>query len=277
MVTEWPKSYVRVITNRKKQRFAANNKNGSAQQLPYARKGIALNAMTNQSPRFRTHEECQILTCLITRSASRWSTSATPRRVAAGERLIDPATPPDQVFRVLSGAVQMLRVSPEGNETDLGLAKPGDWFGQFCFCADREERHDLLAFATRSSEVWEVQYDTFRMLLQQEPGLIENSLELLCAKIVDSQRLGKRLAIADGRRRMAALLLDLTEGHEHDQSIELSHEELAGMAGLSRPFVSVVLGEFRETGLVQYRRKGPLQVHRKALEQFFTSDTLPSL
>ncbi|MFN2394020.1 MAG: helix-turn-helix domain-containing protein, partial [Pyrinomonadaceae bacterium] len=47
------------------------------------------------------------------------------------------------------------------------------------------------------------------------------------------------------------------------------HDELAQMAAMSRPHVTVTMGRLRRRGLVRYERSGPLVVDVEALAKYF--------
>ena len=66
--------------------------------------------------------------------------------------------------------------------------------------------------------------------------------------------------------RLGALSARGCRGAQRDTvTLSLSHNELAKMAGMSRPHVTVTLGRLRRRGLVRYRREGPLRVDVPAL------------
>ena len=48
--------------------------------------------------------------------------------------------------------------------------------------------------------------------------------------------------------------------------LQLTHADLAKLAGLSRAHVSIMMSRLRDKGLVQYGRSTPLQVNMRALE-----------
>jgi Mn-dependent DtxR family transcriptional regulator len=47
--------------------------------------------------------------------------------------------------------------------------------------------------------------------------------------------------------------------------VSVSHNELAQLAGMNRPHVTVTMGRLRRRGLVQYDREGPVRVDAASL------------
>ena len=77
----------------------------------------------------------------------------------------------------------------------------------------------------------------------------------------------KILACNDARERLARLLLHLARPktlagtqQREEAVLGVTHSDIAAMAALSRPHVSVLMNEFRARRLVWYHRTGPLRV-----------------
>jgi CRP-like cAMP-binding protein len=74
---------------------------------------------------------------------------------------------------------------------------------------------------------------------------------------------------------LARLLLQVAKAkgapsskHPGEVMLVLNHEELALMAAMSRPHVSVTMGKLRKLGLVDYARDTPLRVKLEAITAF---------
>jgi Mn-dependent DtxR family transcriptional regulator len=51
-------------------------------------------------------------------------------------------------------------------------------------------------------------------------------------------------------------------------TVSASHNELAQLAGMSRPHVTVTMGRLRRRELVQYEREGLVRVHVSSLTEY---------
>lgn len=81
----------------------------------------------------------------------------------------------------------------------------------------------------------------------------------------------------DAEERLERVLLHIatTRGKSSDESegqtvLPVSHDELAQMAAMSRPHVTVTMGKLRRRGLVNYERNKPLTVDTEALSIYLT-------
>ncbi|MEJ7713605.1 MAG: helix-turn-helix domain-containing protein [Pyrinomonadaceae bacterium] len=59
---------------------------------------------------------------------------------------------------------------------------------------------------------------------------------------------------------------------EADAKLNVSHDDLARMAAMSRPQVTLTLNNFRRRRLVHYERGRPLMVHVAALRAYLTGE-----
>ncbi|HEY1306753.1 MAG TPA: Crp/Fnr family transcriptional regulator [Vicinamibacterales bacterium] len=206
--------------------------------------------------------------------------STRAKRYPDGALIWDSSDLPDRIFRLRSGCVQILGLEADGSEHLYRVVKPGEMFGEMCFCAHRQEPHDSEARSVGPSDVWAVSYDAFAEQLRSEPGLVDAVLQTLCARVSDAEQRVKMLVHHDARERLARLLVHLAErrvdGARADVvgvSLTISHASLAAMAALSRPHVSLLIIEFRRRGLVSYQRGGPLLVNvEKLLRRFNLRD-----
>jgi CRP-like cAMP-binding protein len=77
------------------------------------------------------------------------------------------------------------------------------------------------------------------------------------------QRLGRlllRLATSRGRKGRS--------GRRDTVTVSVSHHELAQLAGMSRPHVTVTMGQLRRRELVRYQREGLVRVEVSSLTDY---------
>jgi CRP-like cAMP-binding protein len=85
------------------------------------------------------------------------------------------------------------------------------------------------------------------------------------------------LAYRGAEERLGRVLLHIaaTRGKPSDTVsgqtvLPVSHGELAQMAAMSRPHVTVTMGKLRRRGLVNYERNKPLTIDAEALSIYLT-------
>jgi CRP-like cAMP-binding protein len=163
--------------------------------------------------------------------------------------------------------VHIVAVSAAGQEHLYRAVVPGELFGEICFCAHRHEPHGTVARCLGRSEVWATSYDDFRRSIRDDASLADSVIQTFCARVSEAEQRVQILACRDARERLARLLLHLAvtkspPGAEpgEETALTITHSDLAAMAALSRPHVSVLMTEFRGRRLVSYGRSGPLRV-----------------
>lgn len=240
---------------------------------------------------FSTHDACEALGAAVvdTTLSELGSVHARRRHYPSGSAIWQPSDLPDRVFRLQSGRVHILIVTAEGEEQLYRAVAPGELFGEMCFCAHRHEPHGSVARSLGRSEVWATSYEDFRRIVRDDASLIDAVLQTFCTRVGAAEERARMLACRDARERLARLLVQLAHAKpRHDAAraatrgiapgaardeaaaLTLTHADLAAMAALSRPHVSVLMTEFRDRGFVSYGRAGPLRVRtarlRKALK-----------
>jgi len=153
---------------------------------------------------------------------------------------------------------------------------PGEPFGELCFCAPQKRLYrETYARAVVESEAGEVKLTDFMDYLQSDREALVNLVFIYCVRLSDAQHRLEALAQRGAVERLGRLLLHLanTRGIASDENAEevilsVSHDELAKMAAMSRPHVTVTMGALRRRGLVGYGRNRPLVVNVEALAKY---------
>jgi CRP-like cAMP-binding protein len=106
-------------------------------------------------------------------------------------------------------------------------------------------------------------------------------IQTFCARETDAEQRRQIHACRDARERLARLLLHLPATKrppgadpDKDTALTITHADLASMAALSRPHVSVLMTEFRVRRLVSYGRTGPLRIATMRLQRALDDDRL---
>ncbi|MGQ9896318.1 MAG: Crp/Fnr family transcriptional regulator [Acidobacteriota bacterium] len=196
-------------------------------------------------------------------------------RVVSGEReyhrnetiyhLDDPA---DHIFYILSGSVKITRVSDDGKEKIISIHRAGEIFGELCFCEVDDRRSDQ-AVAMEATRVLAIRVYDFLAMLRENPKALLDMLSLFCKRLSEAQQQIETLAFDNTTRRLARVLLKSSSDSGLER-LRLTHEELAQMVGTSREIITTIMNQFREEGLIDYRRS-EVSPHVEKLRQFLVT------
>ncbi len=231
-------------------------------------------------PPLSDHRDCEILTGLTVENVPRDSSLGRARSYRKGGTIWQPDDRSDSIFFLLSGQIVVIVSDRSGREVVLAVIEAGEPFGELCFCAPKKHfLRETYARAVVKSEVLEIKLDDFMNYLQENRDALQAFTFTFCSRLSDCQRRIEFLAYRGAEERLGRLLLHLaaTRGKPSDPQpgqtlLPISHGELAQMAAMSRPHVTVTMGKLRGRGLVQYNRNSPLTVDVEALNNYLTGE-----
>ena len=160
----------------------------------------------------------------------------------------------EMVYFIESGQIKLLLLSPEGKECLLAIHGNGDVFGELCL-AGLGARHET-ATAMKETKLKRMPCSQFFARLSRD-SLFEGFVRYLAVRVADQQQVIANLVTVDSEQRLGQTLLQLarTLGKKDPRSIrielKISHEELSGMVGTTRPRVSFFMQRFRNLGLIE--------------------------
>ena len=110
--------------------------------------------------------------------------------------------------------------------------------------------------ALEDSYICEASADEFLRIMSSHPLLAARVTIAMARQILRLERQLEQLAFQEVPARVAEVLLQLAEDNGGQLPAQLTHEELAKLAGTTRATVTKVLSEFAEEGIVEvgYRR-----------------------
>jgi CRP/FNR family transcriptional regulator, cyclic AMP receptor protein len=182
------------------------------------------------------------------------------RRFAKGEVIFHEGDPGDTLHLLAKGRVSVRLTTSLGDVTALRIISPGGWFGELALLCPAPRVATIVALEPVETLV--VHRDQIAELRQSSPGFEHVLAEALVAEV-------RRLSIAllealfvpvDKRvLRRVAELATLYGGGEGPAVIPLTQEEVAQLAGTTRPTVNKVLQMAAGEGLLSLRR-GQIEV-----------------
>ena len=181
--------------------------------------------------------------------------AATARQFARGDVVFHEGEPGESLHLVRSGRLAVHVSTPAGDSATLSVQSPGDAFGELALLGGRHLRTATVV-ALEASETLALSRAAFDSLRHTHPA-IERVLEEALARRVEvlSQALLEALYVPVDQRVVRRLVdLAATYGGEVVASspvvIPITQDDLAGMAGTTRPTTNQVLQRLADEGVL---------------------------
>ncbi len=227
------------------------------------------------------HRDCQTLTELTIDHLPHDGSLGRLLRYRKDSFVWQPDDIQDKIYFLQNGQIAILFGDPEGREVVLQMVEVGKPFGELCFCGKYKLRGSL-ARAVAPSEAVAVSLADFMDYMQTNREVLAALVWTYCVRLADSQRRVEILAKRGAEERLGHLLLHLalTQEQKYGElpgeivtvTISMSHNELAQMAAMSRPHVTVTMNKLRARGFVNYGRNSPLMIDVRALRKHLTGE-----
>jgi len=178
-----------------------------------------------------------------------------------------------RLYFVESGEVKIILPSATGRDFLLDVIGPAGVFGESCFTGRRERIESAI---TREKTILKtIAYSDMLPLLRQH-SLYEPLVRHLTHRIDDLETRIADMATLNSEMILAKALLRLARDEEGGGIVQLRHrisqEELAQIAGTTRPRVTRFMRRFRTLGLVEWDTDRLLTVHVDRIGQFLEKE-----
>jgi CRP/FNR family transcriptional regulator, cyclic AMP receptor protein len=180
-------------------------------------------------------------------------TSGTVRRYEKGEILMRQGDPGSHVLLLAAGRVKIARIDSEGNELLLAVRGVGDIVGELAVLGGARRSATVTALVPCITYV--LTSASFLRIIR-DARVEETLLRYVIARHRESDDARAELAGLPAIQRVARVLLRFAAvaGGEFPD-LDLSQEELAAAAGLSRASVTAALATLRQRDLVATSRR----------------------
>lgn len=155
------------------------------------------------------------------------------------------------------GRVAIRVATPDGESATLTIVAPGDVFGEMALLR-RSSTRTASAVALEPVTTLSIEHDAFARLCAEQPSVERLLVGILAARV---ERLSRHLTEAlylSVDKRVMRRLLELSHIYgpvgAGTVSIPLTQEDLAGLAGTTRPTVNSVLRQLQDAGVVALSR-----------------------
>jgi CRP/FNR family transcriptional regulator, cyclic AMP receptor protein len=225
------------------------------------------------TPKFPHHRDCEALTGITLDHLPRDGSLGRVKRFAKGAYLWHPDDAADRIYFLRKGRVVVMTAKPDERPVVLRTIDPEQPFGELCLCSVRTGIRGTSARAAVDSEAFEIKLTNFLGYLHQNRAALDALMFTLCLRLTDAEHRIEVMAHRGAEQRLGRLLLRLATSRGRKMrrstiSVSVSHNELAQLAGMSRPHVTVTMGRLRRRALVEYEREGLVRVDVASLTDY---------
>lgn len=157
------------------------------------------------------------------------------------------------LYFINKGKIKTFRSNEHGKELITGLHKDGDFIGYLALL--EETSYSESAMALEDSEIYLIPRDDFFSLIYKNSDVSKKFIRILSDNLSEKEEQLVKLAYNSVRKRVAEALVTLQNRYHKDTeknfSINISREDLGGIAGTSTESAIRTLSDFKEEKLVE--------------------------
>ena len=172
--------------------------------------------------------------------------------IKKGEPLFEEGEMINGVYCVKDGVCKMTKLSDNGKDQIVKLAKPGELLGQRSMISD--EAANLSAIALEKMEVCFIPKAEIMQFFSENNAFSMNMMKAICGDLKEADDHMVNMAQKTVKQRLAETLLYLENsfGINEDKTlrIQLSREELAGMIGTATESCIRLLSELNKKEII---------------------------
>ena len=174
---------------------------------------------------------------------------AREKRYAKGETIFREGQPSDAVWIVKTGRVHLMKFLAEGKVSTTCVMSPGETF--CCLPALDRKAYPVDAVPAEDSTVIRIPADAFHQAMARSPSFTRQTLCLFCDRLRQVEH-KSCMVYEPAERRLAQVLLGLAK--KFGQTIPLTRQELAEIAGTTHETAIRTLSRFKQQGLIRSSR-----------------------
>ena len=174
------------------------------------------------------------------------------KRVAKGTVVTWAGDDNGMCANIVSGALKLLKSTPDGREQAVGLLFEGDFVGQ-----PFVKTNEITAIALADTELCYYPRGQFERVMADRPKLERALLERTMRSLNESRDRQLTLARLGARARIAGFLADLLRAAgKNEVNLPMSRGDIADYLGLTIETVSRQFTELKSAGLIDAERGG---------------------
>ncbi len=163
----------------------------------------------------------------------------------------------DTLFIINEGGVKISKLTKEGKEQIIHIFTSGDFFGELSLFSNKET-YNFDVYAISDLKICTLTKQNMDEILMSNPGISLKLLQVITARLTDTENLAQNLATNDAEVRIAYMLLEFAEkyGVASKQGLKvklpINREEMASYVGVTRETISRKLTIFEELGIIAH-------------------------
>ena len=181
--------------------------------------------------------------------------------VERNKTIFFPGDPAERVYLIRRGAVRLSRVYESGEEITVALLRENSLFGVLSLLTGHRSDRFYHAVAFTRVEMVTAPAGSVRAAIEADTAVGLRLLQGLSSRILQTETMIETLTHRDMSSRLVSFLLVLCRDFGvPDQlgitiDLRLSHQAIAEAIGSTRVTITRLLGDLRQSGLVQIDRK----------------------
>ncbi|MBL8819404.1 MAG: Crp/Fnr family transcriptional regulator [Planctomyces sp.] len=170
-----------------------------------------------------------------------------------------PGDSAESVYVLAEGRIRLYSITPDGKQAILAIIEPGELFGELAILGSEEREEHAQAVGT--SKVVSLPRDALETMLLRNPDVSLGITKFVGFRRKRLERRLRNLLFRSNRERLVGLLCELLELYGRQLAegflidIKLSHQEIAGLIGITRESVTLTLGELQLERLITVGRQ----------------------
>lgn len=201
--------------------------------------------------------EVDIFTDLQDHEMAAIAAAAPMRQFPPGDLLYSPPQPMETLFILKQGRVRIFRLSPDGRALTTAIITPGTIFGEMLLLG--QQMHDNFAEALDHVTVCVMSRADVQRLLLSDARIAARITAILGTRVTQLERRLSDTVFKSVPQRIATTLCLLADNERQGLlgrgiQIQLTHEQVAALAGTSRETTTKILNEYADQGLVRLGR-----------------------
>lgn len=153
------------------------------------------------------------------------------------------------LYLLVEGCIKTLRLTKDGRQLITGLYKPKSFIGLNTLFIDEPLTES--AEAIENSSLYIISKVAVIDILNKYPEINHHFIRILSLNIQEKEEQLVELAYESVRKRLARVLIRINKDTVPIDHIDISRDELAGLAGIATETVSRILSDFKERGLIE--------------------------
>lgn len=193
------------------------------------------------------------------------------RKYQAGELIFSQGEEANTFYIVLSGKIQIYKISHEGKEMILHLYGPGSIFAEVPVFSGILQ-YPANSLCVEDSEVMAIQGEGFRAMVSQYPDMALNLLSVFAKKLHEFSDLIEDLSLRTVESRLAKYVLSVSENSPDKAIIYIQKKTLAAILGTIPETLSRTFKKLSDQGLIQVDGNRILLLERGKLVEMAGGD-----